>query len=230
MPWGCSLSSWHGGNGEGHSCDPVLCFYWLEHPASIMMGADWGEELGRVEKQLGAMRNLPVLPPSPDLGRTGCCSSARFSQDPQIGNSAASSCPLLHTSGSLALQTLASQDGFTMLLPAELRFADKGSPKNRKSLGVWPISTPHTSVSQFPQRVGRRKHWRVDLLSSISPCQQHLLFLAKVSAALSSLWIPCCCWLPKCHNGQKNTFSFCQWSDNFCLILLGTAPAFDLSG
>lgn len=48
-----------GVNGEGHSCDPALCFYWLhplmEHPASMMLGADWGEEHGRVEKKLGEM-------------------------------------------------------------------------------------------------------------------------------------------------------------------------------
>lgn len=171
-----------------------------------------------------------MLPPSPDLLRTGCCSSVHLSQNPQIRHFAASSHPLLHAHGSLALRTPAPQDGFTTLLPAELWFADKGSLENRKSLGVWPMSTSHTSVSQFPHRVGRRKHWRVQILSSILLCQQHLLFPAKVSAALSSLWIPHCCRLPKCHNGQNITFSFCQWSDNFCLILLGTGPAFDLSG
>lgn len=174
-----------------------------------------------------------MLSPSPDLLRTGCCSSVHLSQAPQIGHFAQAAIPSCSPMAAWPCRPLLCRTGSLcccLLLPAELQFADKGSPKNRKSLGVWPISTPHTSVSQFPQRIGRRKHWRLHLLSNVLLCQQHLLFPAKVSAALLSPWIPCCCRLPKCHDGQKITFSFCQQSDNFCLILLGTGPAFDLSG
>lgn len=189
--------------------------------------------MGEQKKSWEKRETFLVPPPCPVLLRTGCCSSVHISQDPQIGLFAANRHLLLLASGSLALQTLlcrTASPSCCRLLPVEPRFADKGSRKNRKSPGVWPISTPHTSVSPFLQRAGRRKRWRVHLPSGVLLRQQHLLFPAKVSAALSPSWIPRCCWLPKCHTGQKITFSFCQRSDNFCLILLGTAPTFDLSG
>lgn len=145
--------------------------------------------MGRQKKSWEKCETFPAPPPCPDLFRTGCCSSIHLSQDPQIGLFAANRHLLLLASSSLALQTPALQGGFAELLPllpAEPQFADNSSRKNRKSPGVWPISTSHTSVSPFPQRVGRRKRWRVHLLSGVLLHQQHLLFPAKVSAALST--------------------------------------------
>lgn len=158
----------------------------------------------------------PVIPHSAFTGSVPCeiiLLMSRWGQtgggtwkDRKMGHLAAGSClipshpiqssPILCTGSCLAMLTPALQDSFAvlLLLPVGLRFADKGSPENRKSLGVWPMSTPHTSVSQFPQ------HWRVHLFFSISLCQ-HLLFPAKASASFFSPGTPCCCQLPKCHDG-----------------------------
>lgn len=47
----------NGSNGDWHCCDPTVCFCWLcppmEHPVSMVSRADWGEEHGRAEKELG---------------------------------------------------------------------------------------------------------------------------------------------------------------------------------